>query len=216
MVSDEELIRRLRISLDRASAGLEPRSGLLEAVHADLDRRPRRRAARSAIAASVLVAVAVALGAVVVLGRAPRRPVPSRPVHRPARVSPDTVAAPLTLRALPVARYCAAGLRLVPCHSGQRPVTAQPQRLVELSFTARRAAGRGSWYAWNLQAPRGCPQGSASGPTYGPVRRGERLVFDDLVPPGCHGIVSVLVLYWRQSSAPEGGTPVGHSTLRLP
>jgi hypothetical protein len=138
--------------------------------------------------------------------------------NQPAPVSAAQVAARLSLRAMPVAHYCAApALRFVKCRPGQRPVVAQPQRLVELSFTARRAAGLHSWYAWDLTAPKGCGS-SVGGPTRGSVPKGSRLAFDTLFRANCHGTVGATVLYFTEApnADRERSALVGRSTLRLP
>jgi hypothetical protein len=136
----------------------------------------------------------------------------------PAPVSAGEVAAPLALRALPAGRYCGAPeMRLVLCSAGQRPVISQPMRLLELSFTARRATGLHSWYAWNLAAPPACPQASNAGPTQGRVRAGTRLVFDELIPADCRGTASAVVTYMTQAPAAdkERSALVGRRTLRV-
>jgi hypothetical protein len=135
-----------------------------------------------------------------------------------AVVSAAQVVAPLFARMLAVARYCnTPSDRLVPCRSGQPGVVAQPQRLLELGFTARRAVGPHSWYSWNLEAPHRCPQASAGGPTRAPVRVGSRLVFDVLIPPDCRGTVHVEALYVTHAltADQERLTLVGRRTLRL-
>ncbi len=182
-----------------------------------------RRTGRIGILAAIALAAAVL--AVVLLVRTPSahvatttHPVRStRPVG-PAVISPSAVVTPLALRALPIARYCnGSGLRLVPCRPGQRPVTHQPQRMIELSFIARRPTGAHSWYAWSLAAPHGCLQASNGGPTAGPVSAGTRLEFDDLIPPGCHGVLTAVVSYITQAPAAdrERGVAVGRATVRL-
>ena len=242
MLSDEQLIQRLRGALERETADVDPPPGLLAAIHSPPSLRRRRwpwaapRVGQALIGLSAAGALTIAVLALVLLGHArPRRtPVPvhvatdARPpassLHAaqpvgPARVSAAAVAAPLRVRALPVARYCdGPAMRLVPCRPGQRPVVATPQRLVELSVLARRGAGHHSWYAWNLSAPRGCPQSGDGGPTRGTVPAGTHLVFDALIPPGCHGVVSVRVLYVSQAPAADSErlALVGRGTLALP
>jgi hypothetical protein len=133
--------------------------------------------------------------------------------------SQTSVAAPITLRELPVATYCdGPAMLLVPCRPGQRPVAPQPQRLLQLSFTASRATGVHTWYAWNIGAPRGCPQASDGGPTRSPVRAGDRLVFDDLIPPNCRGTVRATVSYVTEAATvdSERMLTVGQGTLPVP
>ena len=137
----------------------------------------------------------------------------------PAVVRAAQVAAPLTMRALAVARYCTAPSdRLAPCRPGQRGVVAQPKRLLELGFTARLAAGSHSWYAWNVEAPHQCSQASGGGPTMGPVAAGTRLVFDVLLPPSCRGVVRAAAFYITQSPTAdvERETLIGRRTIAVP
>ena len=143
-------------------------------------------------------------------------------VHRdgPAVVTRAQVAAPLFVRMREVARYCyedlvrVEGNPVVRCHPGQRGSVA---RLLELGFTARRATGPHSWYAWNLEAPPGCWQASADGPTWAAVRAGRRLVFDVLIPPDCRGTGHVEAAYWTEALTAdvERSTLVGRRTLTL-
>jgi hypothetical protein len=134
------------------------------------------------------------------------------------RADPPRVAASLTLRARPIARYCdAGGMSLAPCHGHQRPVTAEPQRLLQVAFTAARPTARQRWYAWNLTSPRGCSEPGASGHSLGPVQTGKRVVFDVLIPPGCHGTAHVFVLYVTDSLADcERFALVGRAQLPVP
>jgi hypothetical protein len=127
------------------------------------------------------------------------------------------VVTPLRLRALPVAMYCSEpGIGVATCRWGQRPVIGRPERLVELSLTARRATGPNRWYAWNLDAPAACTLSGGGGPTLGPVRVGSRLVFDDLLPPKCRGTVRALAVYVVQlpGTDVERATMVGRTNAR--
>lgn len=136
----------------------------------------------------------------------------------PAVVPVSEVASPLRLRVFRVARYCAAsfGTRLLVCRPGQRPVIPQLRRLLQLSVIARRAAGRRSWYAWNLEM-RACRAASAGGHTVGGVRAGTRLRFDVLVPPRCRGRVLASVSYFTEASTrdAENAAEVGRRTFYL-
>jgi hypothetical protein len=218
-----DLIERLR---EQAAADQHGGRGGLKRLHAAGRRRPRVPVGVLALVATCTVSIGIAVGALVLVRHRSTTPATasstSQPTSNPARRSGHTparrttsshdqpasvtaaqVTAPLWLRALPVADYCnAPAMRLVPCGPGQKPVVAQPQRLVQLTFTARRAAGLHSWYAWNLTAPPACPQASASGPTSQPVRKGARLVFENLLPPDCRGTVSATVFYFKQAPTP--------------
>lgn len=134
------------------------------------------------------------------------------------RGDPARVAASLTLRARPIARYCGAGgMSLGPCHGHQQPVTPEPQRLLQVAFIAARSTARARWYAWDLTSPRGCSEPGASGHSLGPVQTGERVVFDVLIPPGCDGTARVFVLYVTDSLADsERSTLVGRAQLPVP
>jgi len=182
---------------------------------------------------AVVTAIVVAIGTVVLLGshhgHGPTRR-PARGRDLPASVSASQVAAPVSLRALPVARYCNAAAtgypQLVPCrpglkplaHPGRKPFSARPERLVQLTFTARRATGVNSWYVFDLTAPRACAGASNSGPTYSPVRAGARLRFETLLPRDCQGTIKATVSYWTQAPRTniERSVLVGRSTLRTP
>jgi hypothetical protein len=129
-----------------------------------------------------------------------------------------------------VARYCNAAAtgypQLVPCrpglkplaHPGRKPFSARPERLVQLTFTARRATGVNSWYAFDLTAPRACPAATNGGPTYFPVRAGARLRFETLLPRDCRGTIRATVTYVSQTPNTEidRSALVGRRTLRTP
>jgi hypothetical protein len=243
MLTDEQLIEQLRGGL----ASLRPRADLIERLrqHTDVhdDRAPSERlriAGRRrvrvpigalALAVAAVLSLGIAVGALVLVGhRGNTSTTAPRDRDVPASVSAAQVAAPLSLRALPVAKYCDAAAsgypRLVPCrpglkplaHPGRKPFSARPERLVQLAFTARRAAVVDSWYAFDLTAPRACPGASQSGPTYAPVRAGERLRFDFLLPADCHGTISADVAYWTIAAHAdiERSVLVGRRTLRTP
>jgi hypothetical protein len=244
MLTDQQIIEQLR----RELAALRPRSDLIEhlreATDADRDngherrpehqrsaprRRPRMRVGMLLPTAIAVVAIGIAVGALTLLRhRAGAPATTANHAHRtttdrdrPPAVSAAQVAASLMLRALPVGHYCnARSMRLIICPAGQRPVAAEPQRLVEIAFTARRAAGGHSWYSWDLTAPHthACAQASQGGPTRGAVRAGTRVVFDGLIAPGCSGTVNAEVFYWTHalSTDTERSALVGRRTLRLP
>jgi hypothetical protein len=242
VLSDEQLIQRLRVALEQETANIEPPPGLLAAVPSPPIQTTRRwpgrapRLGQALIGLAAAGALAIAALALALLGHTRRQPVPvsvhteaaARPSVSPpragqplapARVSAASVSAPLRLRALPVAHYCdGPGLVLVLCRPGQRPLVVQPQRLLELSVLARRAAGRHSWYAWSVTAPRQCPAAGAGGPTRGTVPAGTRLVFDSLIAPGCRGTVKVTVLYVSQAPAADSErfALVGRGSMTLP
>lgn len=184
-----------------------------------LEEAPAARAAagrwRGAVAVGFGIGVAILVVVVfVITGRNGPATSPSRTSARHA-----TPAAPVTLRVLPVATYCnGPGTQLVPCRSGQRPVVNQPQRLLRLSLTAPRATGEHTWYAWNIGAPSGCAQASQGGPTRTAVRAGQRVVFDALIPPTCHGRASATVSYVAASATADSEriVTVGRVTLTVP
>jgi hypothetical protein len=225
---DSELIDHLR---DAADAGHDNAHGQLpEAQRGARGRWSRTRVGMLLPIATVLVTIGVAGAALTVLRRRGSAPATTPTVaHRitsdrnaPAAVSRAEVAASLRLRALPVGRYCIArSTRLVPCQAGRRPVTAQPIRLVELAFTARRTTGERSWYWWTLKTPdtRRCANATQWGqPSGGLVRSGTRVVFYGLVAADCSGTVNAEASYWTEAprAETEHAVLVGRSTLRLP
>ena len=182
-------------------------------------------------AAGLAVAVIVALAAIVLGGQhsAPspptvpslvrRPPSPSTRVLAPAVVGRGAIAAPVHVHIGAIAHYCSGSdANLVVCRTGQRPVTPQAQRLVEVRVVARHASGPHSWYAWNLTAPVGCPQAGSGGPTRSAVRAGSNLVFDTLVPPSCRGAITALVVYVTQApnADRERIVTVGRTRAALP
>jgi hypothetical protein len=228
-------------------------------LHGDRDPRERpqiagRRRLRVsvgvvALAAMGVLSLGIAVGALVLVGHpgttSPTAPSTSHPASRhgqgatrrptrgrdlPALVSASQVAAPVSLLALPVARYCndaATGYpQLVPCrpglkplaHPGRKPFSARPERLVQLTFTARRATGVNSWYEFELTAPRACAAATTGGPTYSPVRAGVRLRFEALLPRDCRGTIRATVTYVTQArhAELERSVLVGRRTLRTP
>lgn len=229
MLSDEQLIVRLRAGLERETAGIDPSPSLLASVHAPCNEAPRSRRrpwsrlrlAHALIGLSAVVTIGVAGLALALIGHSPAQPAatgtntttaspplatgarPATPTTAgpgPAQVSAAAVAASVQVSVLPAARYCAAApTRLVACHPEQQPVFPQPRGVIELSVLARRGAGRNSWYAWNVTAPPACAQAGAGGPTRGTVRAGTRLIFDTLITPGCRGTVRASVFYVSQA-----------------
>jgi hypothetical protein len=146
---------------------------------------------------------------------------PSGPTGRPtgrASVRPSDVEAALVVRIHAVARYCNAPRdRLAPCRPGQQAPVGGPERLIELSFIARRTAVSRDWYSWNIEAPRQCLEASAGGPTRSPVKAGALLTFDVLLPPDCRGTVHAEAFYWTQALTAdvERGTRVGQRIVAV-
>lgn len=152
-----------------------------------------------ALVAAGVVAIGIAAGALVLVHH---RSATSAASHRAGQVA--NTPAPVT------AAQVATRLSL-------RAVVAHHKRLVELSFTARRAAGLHSWYAWYLAASPECGSG-AGGPSRIPVRAGARVTFDDVLPASCHGTISATVSYFTEAPNAdiERSALVGRATLRLP
>jgi hypothetical protein len=220
VLTEDQLIDRLRTVLAAETADLHPRPGRLDAVRAELAVGPPRRW-RPVVggAAGLVVAAAVALAAVVLVGH---RTVPPPRATAPRHASPPApspVAAPVRISLGPVTHYCdGKSGTLVACRGGQRPVVARVQRLVTITVPARRATGSHSWYAWSFTAPSGCSQASDGGPTRAPVRAGSRLVFQALLPVDCRGIASASVVYVTQAARAdrERFDAVGRGSVTVP
>lgn len=232
-----DLIQRLR-----RQAAERPQGARARLHMPDVSGRPWSAVRFLPLLASAVLSVAIAAGAFLLLyhrrssptiATSSGRPVPHNATgghepgpgrastrNLPARVQASEVAAPLKLRALPVAGYCGAvaSQRVTRCRSGQRPITGRPQRLIQLSVIIRRSTGVHSSYAWEVTAPKACSRANTSGPSYQPVKAGSLLVFDALFPPNCHGLATAAVSYVTHApnADVERLTLVGRATLRVP
>lgn len=83
---------------------------------------------------------------------------------------------------------------------------------VEWSFRAREPVTRSnSWYAWDLQYPRGCGAGGEGSATDSSIRVGQILRYSTFVDSGCRGTYRLVVGY--MPAAPQGVIKAGGGVL---
>ncbi len=135
---------------------------------------------------------------------------PSASCHPVGFVSPPTraitkaqLAAPISVREIPARSYCERLNTVEPCGTRtprgfQRLSGGQRSLLVEISFTSRvTIPDSRSYYEFSLSYPhsRSCTVGGTFGPTNSDIRAGHRVLYQELAPYSCPGVVHGSIRY---------------------